>query len=114
MAFNAKTYPYTEYLELIQLMDQAVTKLGESEGPLYIPVGSKEQTLAVQHTCHRIRAAIRVQEAANKMQCRRYDPLLLQIVELEGEKPYGLKVTGRGSALGELNLKIYDASGKEV
>ena len=112
MSFNPKTYNLLSHKELGELWVKVynyITPTPEEktrQKVCYVPIGTKNQSQNIRFELHRFRAADRKQNGTPLS-----DKIVVKVVELEGDKPWGLKFENRGADLERMNLTAYDADG---
>ena len=113
MTFNPRTYSIEARLELYTIWMKAQKVLDftnpDRVNAMYVPVGTKNMARSLMHSLHRWRAANRAQKNDLTLDC-----IIISLVQLEGEKPYGLKFRDAGTQFEEMGLKCYDEHGREI
>lgn len=113
MTFNAHTYSIEARVELFTIWMKAQKALDfmnpDRVNAMYVPVGSKGMARSLMHSLHRWRAAFRSQKKDNSL-----DSIVIGLVALEGEKPYGLKFQDAGHQFEIMGLECYDEKGNKL
>lgn len=109
MAYNPKTYDLSAHPSIHSVWRDTLEYLDYNlDQAIYIPIGTREEAKKYMFRLHRWRAAARIQMSDGNQ----WDHLLVTLVELEGDVPWGLKITE--ARLSDPAVKLLDAKGRDI